>query len=133
MKLKQLGIGSLSLMMAAYAGIASANEILLTANQPTSITYKIAHKNMGAETVFSELKYADLSRNVNVPIKLGDYERAGIVVISIDGHDLPSSTNQFDKPAQCSITTDKTKATAALELQLFPHKANCRTYGGVFG
>lgn len=135
MRIKRSGaicFALLGLAIVTYAGMARANEVLLTANQPTSIIYKVAHKKLGAEPEFSELQYAVLSNNVNVHVDLGNYDRAGVVIMSINGRELPSSVNQFDKPQQCSMTTDKTKATGALELEIAQHKFTCRTFGGVF-
>src|SRR6266496_3339045 len=112
MRIKRSGatcLASLGLVIAAYAGMARANEVLLTANQPTSVIYKLAHKKLGAEPEYSELKYATLSNNASVHIDLGSYDRAGLVIMSINGRELPSTVNQFDKPQQCSMTTDKTK------------------------
>jgi len=130
MKLSRLGVivfGCLGFAMAAHA-----NDVLLTANQPMKVTYRIAHKNQNSQAVFGKLQSIDLNKNVNVPVSLDNYDQAGIVIISVGGHELPPSANQFDQPKQCSMTTDNTKATGALEFTLSQHSINCRSYGGVF-
>lgn len=129
MKLKAIALwGCLSVAISAYA-----NEVMLTANQPMKITFRVAHKNQNSQPVFGELQSADVRKNVVVPVSLDNYDRAGIIIVSANGHELPSSANQFDQPKQCSMTTDKTKATGALEFTLSQHSISCRTYGGVFG
>jgi len=130
MKLKLIGIFFLGFL--SFAGSAYANEVLLTADQPMKITFRIAHKNPNKQPVFGEIQSIELSKNVNVPVALDDYERAGIVIVSVNGHELPPSANQFNEPEQCSMTTDKTKATGALSFQVSKHSINCRSYGGVF-
>jgi hypothetical protein len=132
MKLKKLGMIALaSLSFTAVA--AHANEVLLTANQPMKITFRIAHKNQNSPPMLGELQSIEVNKNVNVPISLDNYDRAGIVIMSANGHELPPSANQFDQPKQCSMTTDKAKTTGALEFTLSQHSISCRTYGGVFG
>jgi len=131
MKLSRLGVivfGCLGFAMAAQA-----NDVLLTVNRPMKITYRIAHKNQNSQPVFGELQSIDVNKNVNVPVSLDNYDRAGIVIVSVGSHELPPSANQFDQPKQCAMTTDNTKATGALELTLSQHSINCRSYGGVFG
>lgn len=134
MKLKKLSV--IVLASLGFTTVAAhANEVLLTANQPMKITFRVAHKNQDqdSQTVFGELQSIELNKNRNIPISLANYDRAGIVIISANGHELPPSANQFDQPEQCSMTTDKTKTTGALEFTLAQHSINCRTYGGVFG
>ncbi len=132
MKLKMLSviaIGGLSFTLAAHA-----NEVLLTVNQPTKIAYRIAHKYQHSQPIFGELQSIHVNKSVNIPVSLDNYYRAGIVIVSVNGHELPPSINQFDQPRQCSMTTDKTKSTGSLEFSLSsPHSISCRTYGGVFG
>ena|SRR3990167_8279282 len=131
MKLRKLNM--IALASLCFAVAAHANEVLLTANQPIKITFRVAHKNQNSQTVFGELQSIDVNKNVNVPVSLGNYDRAGIVIISANGHELPPSTNQFDQPKQFSMTTDKTKSIGALEFTLSPHSISCHTYGEVFG
>lgn len=127
-KLSVIALGCLGFTMAAHA-----NEVLLTANQPMKITFRLAYKNQNNQPIFGELQSIDVSKNVTVPVSLNNYDRAGIVIVSANGHELPPSANQFDEPKQCSMTTDKTRATGALEFTLSAHSISCRTYGGVFG
>jgi hypothetical protein len=131
MKLKKFGIFLVSSL--CFTATAQANEVLLTANQPIKITYRIAHKNQNSPPVLGELRSIEVNKNVNVSVSMDHYDRAGIVIVSGDGHELPPSDNQFDQPKQCSMTTDKSKSTGALEFTLTKHSISCRTYGGVFG
>jgi len=127
-KFSAVVLSSLSLVSLAHA-----NEVLLTANQPIKITFRIAHKNKNKPPIFDKLQTLNVNKNVTIPISLDGYDRAGVIIVSGDGHELPPSVNQFDEPNQCSMTTDKTKATGALDLTMTPHSINCRTYGGVYG
>ncbi len=134
MKLKIATILTLS----SIAITAEANEVLLTTNQPTKITFRAAHKNLNQQAVFGELQTIDLNGKAHIPVSLDHFDRAGIVILSVyDEHQkerqLPSSANQFDKPAQCSITTDKTKTAGELDFTLTSHSISCHSEGGVFG
>jgi len=131
MKFKKLsGIVLLSL---GFTVAAHANEVLLTANHPMKITFKVAHKNQNSQPVLGELQSANVDKNMKVPISLDGYDQAGVVIVSADGHELPSTDNQFGRPKQCSMTTDKSKATGALEFTLSKHSMSCQTYGGLYG
>lgn len=133
MKLKNLSVivlGSLCL-----ASMAHANEVLLTANQPIKITFRVAHKNKNNQTVFGKVQSVDVNKNMTVPISvpLDDYDKAGIVIVSGDGHELPPSANQFDAPNQCSMTTDKSRAMGTIAFTMAPHTISCKITGGVYG
>jgi|SRR5579872_2279629 len=130
MKLKKLGVLAFSV---GFVSMAHANEVLLTANQPAKIVFRVAHKNQNQQPVFGELQSVDLTKDVTVPVSLDNFDRAGIVIVSMNGHELPPSHGQFDKPEQCSMTTDKTRATGALEFTVSQHSISCHTEGGVFG
>lgn len=110
-----------------------ANSVLLAANQPVKITYRIAHKNENGPTIFEEPQVVDLNTNARIAVDMNNYDKAGLVIVAANEHELPSTVNQFDQPMQCSMTFDKTKSTGALEFELTPHRFTCRTYGGVFG
>lgn len=134
MKFKKLGTAALlCLSVSSFSKMAYANEVLLTANQPIKVSFSIAHKNPGEQPVFSEVKSIELNKNFTQPIDLNGYALAGVVIVSVNGHELPPSANQFDQPQQCSMTTDKIKSTGSLELSFSAHAINCRTYGGIFG
>lgn len=128
MKLRAITLLScLGVVMTAHA-----NEVLLTANQPLKVSFRVAHKNQGGQPVFGELQSVDLNKNFTIPVSLDNFNRAGIIVVSVNGHDLPPSANQFDQPKQCSMTTDKLKSSGAIEFNLSPHSINCHAYGGIF-
>jgi hypothetical protein len=133
MKLRKLSV--IAAASLGFVAVAHANEVLLTANQPVKITFRVAHQNQHSQPVFGELRTIEVNKNVSLPISLDNYDRAGIVIVSANGHELPQTANQFDQPKQCSMTTDKTKATGALEVALSEseHTIRCQTYGGVFG
>ena len=66
-----------------------------------------------------------------------NYQLAGIVPVSIDGHVLPDNINQFGKPQQCSLATDRQHHSGEL-IFIYQFSQNhwqltCGTRGGVFG
>lgn len=125
----------LLLMGLMIGGISSAyaSQVLLTTNKSMEVSYRIAHANRGGEPIYGETLTTRISKSLDVPIKLDGYQLAGLSIISVDGHVLPPEINQFNQPRQCSMTTDKQKATGALALELTKKGITCRTYGGVFG
>lgn len=133
MKLQQLALITLGCL--GFSIAAQANEVVLKANQPIHLTFRVAHKNQQGRVVLGELQSADVAkdREVVVPVDLTNYELAGAVIISANGHELPPSANQFDQPRQCSMTTDKTKSAGSLEFTLTKHEIQCSTKGGIFG
>lgn len=131
MTLKRISGFALGLWSLAIA--VHANEVLLTANQPIKIVFKVAHLNHNSQPVFSEPQSRDINKNTTISIDMNNYDLAGIVILSVNGHELPPSANQFNQPKQCSMTTNKTQATGALELALSEHEIRCHSYGGVFG
>ncbi len=112
---------------------AYANEVQLTANQKMTITYRLAHKNKNSQPVFDALQTMQINKDANVSVNLDNYNRAGLVIVSVNGHELPPFANQFDKAKQCSMTTDKIKSSGKLEFNVFAHSINCKSSGGVFG
>ena len=120
MKLKTLSgfaCGVLGITMTAQA-----NEVLFTANQPMKIIFRIAHLNHNGQPIFSEPQSKDINKNTTIPIDMNNHDLAGLVILSVNGHELPPSANQFNQPKQCSMTTDKTKATGALDFSLSTHE-----------
>lgn len=130
MKLKAIALSS-CLGLAAIS--AHANEVVFKVNQPMKVTFRVAHKNQNAQPVFGELQSADVSKSMTIPVSLDNYDRAGVVIISTNGHELPPSVRQFDKPENCTMTTDKSKTSGLLEFRLSSHSISCHTEGGVFG
>jgi len=94
MKLKELSVVALGCL--GFTMAADANEVLLAANQPMKLTFRVAHKNQNNQPIFGELQSIDVSKNVTVPVSLDNYDRTGIVIVSANGHELPPSANQFD-------------------------------------
>ncbi len=131
MKSRKLSILACGLL--GITTLAHANEVLFTANQPMKIIFKVAHLNHNGQPVFSEPQFKDINKNTTISVDMNNYDLAGVVVLSVNGHELPPSANQFNQPQQCSMTTDKTKTTGKLELVLSAQEISCRSYGGIFG
>lgn len=127
-KLSLVSIGVLGINLAAHA-----NEVLLTANQPATIEFKVAHLNNNGQPVFEETQFRDISNNTSIAIDMNNYDLAGVVILSVNGHKLPPTANQFNQPEQCSMTTNKTNTSGTLEFRVAEHEFSCTTYGGVFG
>jgi hypothetical protein len=133
MKLKILrAIIGICIVGLSSSAVVYANEVLLTADQPMKIVFQVAHKNQNSQTVLGGMQTITINKNVTIPVSLNNYDRAGVVIVSVNDHELPPSANQFDQPEQCSMTTDKTKANGVLAFALSKHSINCRSYGGVF-
>ncbi len=131
MKLKQLILltGGLSAMMSA----AYAHEVVLTTNQPATVSFQMMHQNQNMSPVAGEVRTISIDKSLTIPIEMQAYQIAGIKVLSINGHELPSSANQFNQPQQCSIAIDSIKTQGTIELTVIEHEAKCSTNGGVFG
>ncbi|KTD49925.1 hypothetical protein Lrub_0367 [Legionella rubrilucens] len=127
-KLSVLACGLFGITMGVHA-----NEVLFTANQSMKIIFRIAHLNHNSQPVLGEPQSMEISKNTTFPIDMNNYDLAGVIILSVNGHELPLSANQFNQPKQCSMTTDKTKATGTLAFSLSAHEISCRSYGGVFG
>ena len=123
----------IGLMSLGFTLTAHANSVLLAANEPVKITYRIAHKNLNGQTILDKPQVIDLNTNAGISVDLNGYDKAGLVIVAANEHELPASAYQFDQPNQCSMTTDNKNATGALEFELTPHRFTCRTYGGIFG
>lgn len=111
----------------------NANSVLVSTNKPAQITFQIAHKNAGNKTIYSESKNIWVKNNVTVSFGLEGYQLSGIVIKAINGHQLPRYVSRFNHPRNCSMTTDKLRATGALTFKLSPHTLKCSTFGGIFG
>ena len=128
MQLKQWGLvvlGCLGVVMTAQA-----NEVLLTANQPMQVSYQLAHQNKNGQPVLGATQSIKLDKNTVITVPLANFDRAGVVITSVDGHVIPS---EFNKPEQCAMTTDKVRTSGVLALTMSAHSASCQTFGGVFG
>jgi hypothetical protein len=131
MKLKTVSL--IALLSLSFTAAVHANEVQLTANQKMTITYRLAHKNQNSQPIFGALQTRQINKDANIPVSLDNYNRAGIVIVSVNGHELPPFANQFDKAKQCSMTTDKINSTGKVEFNVSAHSINCKTSGGVFG
>lgn len=117
----------------SFATLAHANEITLKTNEPTKIVIRVAHQMKNRQPIYGEVETLDVNKNgVTIPVNLNNYDYAGIVILSANGHPLPASANTFDKAQQCSMTTDKSNSKGTLEFELSQHKIDCRTLGGIF-
>lgn len=126
-------IGASSTLLAVSVSSAFANEVLVSVSQPMEITYRIAHQNTGGKTVFGDLQTIEVDSSTTIPITLDGYEMAGVVPFSVAGHSLPPSANRFAERDQCSLATNKTKATGELSFIFEKNKGTCKTRGGIFG
>lgn len=114
--------------------VAQANEVwLLAKKQAVTVVYCLAHKNQNEPTQFDHCKSVTVANPIKVSADLDGYKYVGVVAVSVAGHPLPSNVNQFDRPFQCSITTDQMKSSGSLEFAADPHKITCETKGGIFG
>ena len=100
-KLNRLLLASLTLL--PIASVSYANQVQLETNKATNVVFQIAHKNRGGQTVFGNRQSVQIDKAITVPVSLEGYELAGMVIVAINGHELPPSINQFDQPRQCSM------------------------------
>jgi len=122
-----------TLAILGFATTASANEVRITANQPITLTYKIAHQHQGRQPVFSEVKTIHIDRSSSISVNLDDYAVAGVVPIAVNNHQLPSSATHFNEKEQCSMATDKARTSGQLNFIVLDHEIKCSTQGGIFG
>ncbi|OGT30765.1 MAG: hypothetical protein A3E87_07370 [Gammaproteobacteria bacterium RIFCSPHIGHO2_12_FULL_35_23] len=73
---------------------------------PLAINYQIAHQDANQQVILSEIKTAELSNSVDIPVNLGTYRYAGIVLDGVNGHEIPDTYKQFLVPGSCSVATD---------------------------
>jgi hypothetical protein len=73
-----------------------------------------------------------ITDSVTIPVNMDGYALTGIVAVSVNGHALPSSVNQFNRPYQCSMTTDQKNSSGSLACAMSPHKISCEAKGGIF-
>lgn len=111
----------------------AANQVMLINasedQKPMTIVYKIAHKNPGQATVYSESIKTTVTNQKTIPVELDGYILAGVVPTVINGHRLPDF--QFDVPDQCSMATDADHPSGSLTFTVDKHKATCATKGGI--
>ncbi len=125
-------MGIIALSCFGLTTIAYANEVRLTSKQPTKITFRIAHQNKNGQPVFGGTQSIDLNKNTTIPVDLKNFDLSGLVIMSVNGHELPPSANQFNQPKQCSMTTDKTRSNGVLAFTTSDHSINCIASGGIF-
>lgn len=118
---------------ACFTGSAQANEVQISVNKPMNITYRLAYQDSGSEPVLSKLLSVQVDKDIIMPIELDKHSLVGIVLVSADGRFLPDTANQFNKPNQCSMTTDATHTSGEVAFFIETKKAACKTKGGIFG
>lgn len=98
---------------------AYANQVVMenAAKHPNiTVEYKLAYKNPGQPAIFSGTNTAQLgSLTVNVPAKSG-FEKAGVVVVAVNGVKLPDDLTDFDQKQGCFAVTDNVKTEATLQI-----------------
>src|SRR5262249_45784311 len=113
--------------------VSYANEVQLSAKQPMKVKFRIAHQNKNGQPVFEGIQSIELNNNsVTIPTPLNNYELSGLIIVSVNGHELPPTANQFNKPEQCSMTTNKIHPHGDLEFTATNHSLNCKAKGGIF-
>jgi hypothetical protein len=130
LKINKIAVAAIAMIGAI--NIANANEIRIETNKPIMITYKIIHQNRNSQPIFGPAISAPIRSSLVIPVKQSNYDLVGIIPISVDGHTLPDSANQFNNSKQCSVTTDKIKTNGSLVFTKETHKISCQTKGGIF-
>lgn len=124
-------------LLISFAGTVLANQVTIinvSKNLHSLVVeYKIAHKNRGQATVYSTARSTAVIDKTVINFNLDGFELAGIVPISVDGHALPASVTEFDKPQRCSLTTDKNHRSGSLSLTLTGTEIMCSQQRGIFG
>jgi len=137
MKQKLILVTALLAVFSVNAALANQVTFKRAGHHDISITYKVAHKNVGGKTHLSKLyTLRSLANDPVVHFHLNGYDQAGVVIVSVDGHTgIPS---QFAKPDQCSLATNRQKTSGSLIFSMIKYskkhgKITCSTQGGIFG
>jgi hypothetical protein len=130
-----------AVLFAGVMNVAMANQVTITnvsqLHKPMTVVYEVAHKNSGDHVVLGAQQTLTVNEPVLLPVDLENFDFAGIVIVSVDGHVLPVDDNQFDTPEQCSLTTDKNHTAGIVQLDSNTSSGghgsiNCSIKGGVF-
>lgn len=116
-----------------FTGQAFANIVSITVDHPTKMAFQVAHKNERGETVLGEVQQVNISQQLSVPLQLEGYDMVGVIPISVNGHNLPSNVLNFDRPNQCTMTTNAAMPNGEMDFLIGDHQITCRTKGGKFG
>ena len=133
MKLKKLKIIGSFLCVTLATAAAEANEVLLTSNQPTSISFRVVHQNKNGQPFFGPAQTLTIAQETPISLPRDHYDLVGVMILSVNGLELPASANQFNQPNQCSMTTDMVHDNGKLDIIFSAHEISCRAFGGVFG
>lgn len=102
---------STAAVCAGLLGSAFANQVLLLNGDSTGksieVSYRVAHKDPGSSTQLGSLKTVNLQHGALLGFPMEQHHLVGIVVESVNGHQLPAAANRFAKPRQCSVATTK--------------------------
>lgn len=129
--MKSKKICSVLLAAVGFSGIASANEVSLNAATKMEVAYRVAHKNVGGNVVLGGVQTIQVNGQAIIPVELEGYDLAGVVPVSIDGHNIPSWHTQFDKLSQCSMATDQNHPSGNLVFAVEDKELKCAASGGV--
>ncbi|MCH9770498.1 MAG: hypothetical protein K0U12_06425 [Gammaproteobacteria bacterium] len=136
----RLLIGLCGALLMGTACASLANTVTLAndskSGQPLAVIYKLATKHLDGAVELSRPYAIQLTAAKSIQFDLHHSPKAGVIIENIAGHELPASINAFDKPRQCSLTTDKQHRTGALILSYMAlpnHHGNlaCSQQGGV--
>ncbi len=123
-------------MLAVMCESAMANVVHLVGQsvdqEPLSVVYQIAHQDSKGPTAYSKLIRTQLSGQAEVTVDLGKYDYAGVVIVSVNGHRLPSNVTQFGRPKQCTMATDKSHQEGKIILGKQEKSLSCSVSGGTF-
>lgn len=124
-----LGMGLIATGLSEFV---YANQVTLVTNTPTTIVYHIAHQTLHGTPVFGQDVTVKVDGALDIPVDLNGYALAGVVPVSVNGHELPEQDNEFNHKDRCSMTTDQKTPTGALIFTTSKHETNCQTVGGKF-
>lgn len=131
MNFKSLGV-LIAVISATGSALANQAALVNQSSQPMTIKYVIARQNPGQAVQFSNPIEATVSGTTAISFDLDNYKYAGIVPISIDGHQLPPSVTTFNTAQRCSLTTDGDKPNGSLRFDADEHHVACGVSGGIF-
>lgn len=124
MNFKKLTLGFL-ILSTTVIKTAYANEVKLTINKPAQIVYRLAYQDKNQNPVLGVAQTIQLNDTYIIPIHLDHHQAAGVVIESIEGHQLPSTANQFNQPQQCSMATTKIKKIGEMSLGIENKRITC--------
>lgn len=108
------------LLIALSIGLVSsvfANQVVLknSSNRPMQVTYQYAYKNNNAAPQYGARQSKLLNKQLTLPVELGNFDYAGVVIDEVSGHRIPASYRQFPMERSCQGVTSKHKNSETLK------------------